>query len=116
MCMFGEQIPMPSAMFDRLPPDLEYDDDVCTSFVHSLAHNMRSMRKYLLKLDTTVNPKCSSKRELRRKFQMVYVKVPFRTKALQPKYAGPCIVLETKGKVLTIKWITTGKIERTSAT
>ena len=71
MCFFGEQIPMPNIMFDRPPPDLNFINPACTSFVLSIAHNFRNMRKCLLKMDATINPKCASHEDLKRTYQMV---------------------------------------------
>jgi len=115
MCLYGEQIPMPSVLFDRPPVDLKYRDPLCTSFVQAIAHNLRNMRKYLLKCDAVVNPQCDSVPKLKKEFKMVFVKIMPKVKALQPKYAGPALVIDVKGKVLTIKWIHNGKIERVSA-
>ena len=33
-------------------------------------------------------------------------------KNLQPKYVGPALVLDVRGKVLTIKYVSSGKVER----
>ena len=75
MCMFGEQIPMPTVMYDRPPPDFEHKDAASRSFLQALAHNMRNMRKGILKVDATINPKCDSKSNLKHDYQLVYVKI-----------------------------------------
>ena len=46
---------------------------------------------------------------------MVYVGIEPHLPALQPKYAGPTLVLEIRGKVVTIKWLNNGFVERVSA-
>ena len=81
----------------------------------ALAHNLRNMRKYLPKMDATIKPRIANETELKQKFQMVCVRIEPRLPALQPKYAGPALVLEVRGKVITIKWLNNGFIERVSA-
>ena len=99
MAMFGEQIPMPTIMFDRPPADFEHKNAASRSFLQALAHNIRNLRKYILKVDGTINPKCNSKPDHKHKYQMVYVKIGPRVKNLQPKYVGPALVLDVRGKV-----------------
>jgi len=42
---------------------------------------------------------------------MVYVKIPIKQKTLMPKYVGPAVVLKSRGKVITIRWLN-GKTEK----
>ena len=109
MVLFGEQLPMPTMMFDKPIIDAT-TDPILRSFVQALSHNMRNMRKCLLKVDATIRPDPNANHDLKFKFEMVYVKVPMRTRAFMPKYVGPAMVLGSRGKVLTIKWLN-GKIE-----
>ena len=73
-------------------------------FVTRLAHNLRMMRKIMLRADSTISPFLGGARELPIKFQMVYVERGKRHESLQPRY-GPAIVLKNEGKVLTIKYL-----------
>ena len=45
------------------------------------------------------------------KFQMVYVEVPPPHRGCQPRFMGPAIVLETRDKVLTLKYLN-GDVEK----
>ena len=75
MVMFGEQIPLPLALFEQpLNPDDVTSDQ--RMFVARLAHNLRMMRQMLLRADPTISPYLETHREFPIKFQMVYVKRP----------------------------------------
>ena len=82
MCMFGEQVPMPNVMFNNPPTGRLYKDETCTSYLMSLAHNLRNLRKYLLKMDVTIMPRVGNQTELKQKFSMVYVRIEPRLPAL----------------------------------
>ena len=104
MVLYGEQPPLPLALFKKPAAEMEIDSDG-RMFVYRLSHNLRQMRKLLLKMDRTISPYHEPWQELPIKFQMVYVEVPGRHAAFQPRYKGPAIILKMKGKVLTVKYL-----------
>lgn len=110
MVMFGEQPPMPLMMF-RKPLPLGDVTSPTKLFVYRLSHNLREMRKLLLKMDQTISPYTAPWEGIPIKFNMVYVEVPGRFRGSKPRYEGPAIVLSNRDKVLTIKYLN-GEIKK----
>ena len=55
MIMFGEQIPLPLAMFEK-PLEPANVTDSPRMFIARLAHNLNQMRRLLLRSDSTISP------------------------------------------------------------
>jgi hypothetical protein len=110
MVMFGEQPPMPYALFQQpIPSDCV--DTEGRAFVFKLSHNLRMMRKLLLKVDKTVAPYEDPYLGTKITFDMVYVQSAIKQNGLSPMYVGPAVVLSSHGKVLTIRY-PSGRIEK----